>query len=104
MTIQDVIYGAWGSSAAVSIMGAFLVFFVRRSLAKYDKHIENQYRKIGEINRDQLKKYDEIKDSINELKVNLGIVNTQIVGLGRLIDNINRKGCRSCREKNHTED
>lgn len=99
MSITDVLIGPWGSSAAVSIMGAFLVYFVKRSLNRYDKHIENQYRKIGNIVREDLKKHDELKDVINQIRVDLSVVSTQVEGLGKLIDKINTQGCSWCRNK-----
>lgn len=101
MNVQDVFSGAWGSSTAVTIMGAFLIFFIKRSLMKYDAHIEKQYEKINKLHENQAKKNEEIKDSINDMRVKMSIVSTQVEGLTKSIDKINSKGCYVHKKNGH---
>ncbi len=104
MNVQDVFSGAWGQSAFISILGAFLVFFVKRSLVKHDAHVTNQYKEIANMKKEQLKRHDEIREDINEIRVNLGIVSTQVQGLTKALDKINMNGCNKCRAAHSKSD
>lgn len=100
MNVEDIYYifsGVWGSGAAISVMGAFLVFFLKRSLTKYDRHIERQYAEIARIKAKELERFDISKDAINDVKLQLGIIETQVESLSKLIDRINLNGCRNHR-------
>lgn len=93
MDMQDVFSGVWGSSATVAILGALIVFFVKRSLIKYDKHIENQYKAVSKAKEENRQQHSQVKDSMTEVKIEIGIISTQVKELTKTIDKINLRGC-----------
>lgn len=87
MTIQDLMSVVSGSGGGALISG-FMVWFVKRMLVKYDERTKDQYKKM-----------DQVKESMSDLRVQIGIISTQVEGLTRLIDKINSNGCKYCRNR-----
>lgn len=69
------------SGVITTIVSSFIVVLIRRSLTRYDKHI------------------DRIYSAQNRMAVELAKCSTKIEGMGKLIDKINTHGCSWCRKK-----
>ena len=73
--------GQWLTGAIASIASATIIILIRRSLNRFDKHIERIYSKQ------------------NEMGIDIAKCTTRLEGLAHLVDKMNSQGCNWCRNR-----
>ena len=82
MTIEDLISSAMGGGAVMAIIGALILFLIKRMLSKNDK---------DNAQRDETLK--DLSNTIGDFKTAIAVLSTKVEGLGKAIDKIHSNGC-----------
>jgi len=78
MTLQDLISGAWGAGGA-SIVGAFVVLFLKRLIFQYDQK-----------NKEFEDKITTLTNILQDLKISIVQINTEVAHLNKSLDKMER--------------
>ena len=78
MTIQDIMSGAWGAGGA-SLVGAFIILFIRRFINDYDKKTTSLERKITKLD-----------ETINHLQITITKLNSDFIYVQKVVDKLDK--------------